>query len=88
MIRENAENGETGAVDFARRELQQEGCEAVLIIPGDMPLVRAEDVEAVLGQVPVGARRPTRFWCRPTIKLGTNALLLAPPDVIPAALWS
>ncbi|MBM4296322.1 MAG: 2-phospho-L-lactate guanylyltransferase, partial [Deltaproteobacteria bacterium] len=41
VIRESAENGETSAVDFARRELQRAGCEAVLILPGDMPLVRA-----------------------------------------------
>ena len=52
VIRENAENGETSAVDFARLELKQAGCEAVLILPGDMPLVRARDIEAVLAQVP------------------------------------
>ena len=83
VIREDAENGETGAVDFARRELQQDDCEAVLIIPADMPLVRAEDVEAVLEQVPVGALAPYALLVPSHDKLGTNALLLAPPDVIP-----
>ena len=34
VIREPAENGETGAVDFARSQLKGEGREAVLIIPG------------------------------------------------------
>ena len=52
VIRESAENGETGAVDFARLELKRAGCEAVLILPGDMPLVRADDIEALLAQVP------------------------------------
>src|SRR5688500_16915345 len=28
VIRESAENGETSAVDFARRELKQAGCQA------------------------------------------------------------
>ena len=58
VIRETAEDGETRAVDFARLELKRAGCEAVLILPADMPLVRAGDVEAVLAQVPVDARAP------------------------------
>jgi len=82
VIRESAENGETSAVDFARRELKQAGCQAVLIVPGDMPLVRAEDVEAVLAQVPVDAAAPYALLVPSHDKLGTNALLLAPPDVI------
>lgn len=83
VIRENAENGETSAVDFARLELKQAGCEAVLIIPGDMPLVLAEDIEAVLAQVPLNAVAPYALLVPSHDKLGTNALLLAPPDVIP-----
>jgi len=82
VIREDAENGETDAVDFARRELKQAGYEAVLIIPADMPLVRAEDVEAVLAQVPIDALAPYALLVPSHDKLGSNALLLAPPDVI------
>jgi 2-phospho-L-lactate guanylyltransferase len=82
VIRENAENGETSAVDFARRELKQAGCEAVLIVPADMPLVRADDIDAVLAQVPVDAAGPYALLVPSHDKLGTNALLLAPPDVI------
>src|SRR4029453_5570080 len=58
LIREKVEKGETDAVDFARGELKQLGREAVLIIPGDMPLVRSADIEEVLGQVPEGASFP------------------------------
>jgi 2-phospho-L-lactate/phosphoenolpyruvate guanylyltransferase len=82
VIRESAENGETGAVDFARLELKSAGCEAVLIIPGDMPLVRAEDIEAVLAQVPEDAAAPFALLVPSHDRLGTNALLLAPPDII------
>ena len=82
VIRENAENGETGAVDFARLELKRVGCEAVLILPGDMPLVRAEDIEAVLAQVPADVASPFALLVPSHDRLGTNALLLAPPDVI------
>ena len=55
VIREKAERGETAAVDFARLELKRSGREAVLIIPGDMPLVRSADIEEVLAQIPEGA---------------------------------
>jgi len=82
VIRESAENGETGAVDFARIELKRAGCEAVLIIPGDMPLVRAADIETILAQVPENAVAPFALLVPSHDRLGTNALLLAPPDVI------
>jgi len=82
VIREKVENGETLAVDFARAELKRAGCESVLIIPGDMPLVRASDFEYVIAQVPIDAAAPFVLLVPSHDRLGTNALLLAPPDVI------
>jgi 2-phospho-L-lactate/phosphoenolpyruvate guanylyltransferase len=82
VIREPTEKGETEAVDFARSELKSAGYEAVLILPGDMPLVRAVDIECILGQVPPGAKAPFALLVPSHDRLGTNALLLAPPDVI------
>jgi len=82
VIREAEERGETSAVDFARQELQSAGCEAVLIIPADIPLVRAADIEQVLAQVPDGATAPFALLVPSHDRLGTNALLLAPPSVI------
>ena len=82
VIRETAENGETAAVDFARIELKRAGCEAVLILPGDMPLVRASDIEQILAQMPPGATAPFALLVPSHDRLGTNALLLAPPEVI------
>lgn len=82
VMREGAETGETGAVDFARRELKKTGCEAVLILPGDLPMVRSADIEAVLSQVPDGASSPFAFLVPSHDRMGTNALLLAPPDII------
>ena len=83
VIRERTENGETAAVDFARQQLKRAGCEAVLILPGDMPLVCAADVEQILAQVPSGATAPFALLVPSHDRKGTNALLLAPPDVIP-----
>jgi 2-phospho-L-lactate guanylyltransferase len=82
VIRERAENGETSAVDFARRRLKQAGSEAVLIVPGDMPLVRALDIEQILAQVASDAKAPYALLVPSHDRLGTNALFLAPPDVI------
>jgi 2-phospho-L-lactate guanylyltransferase len=82
VIRERAETGETEAVDFARRQLCGSGREGVLILPGDMPLVRSADIEQLLAQVPAGAGAPFAVLVPSHDRLGTNALLLAPPDLI------
>jgi 2-phospho-L-lactate/phosphoenolpyruvate guanylyltransferase len=82
VLWENAETGETDAVDFARTSLKNAGCEAVLIVPGDMPLVRSADIELVLEQLPAGQIAPFALLVPSHDRLGTNALLLAPPDII------
>jgi 2-phospho-L-lactate guanylyltransferase len=82
VIRERVESGETDAVDFARAELGRRGYEAVLIVPGDVPLVRSADIEQILAQVPEKATAPFALLVPSHDRLGTNALLLAPPDII------
>jgi 2-phospho-L-lactate/phosphoenolpyruvate guanylyltransferase len=82
VLREEAERGETAAVDFARLELKKSGREAVLVIPGDLPLVRSTDIEAVLAYRPDGASSPFALLVPSHDRMGTNALLLGPPDVI------
>jgi 2-phospho-L-lactate/phosphoenolpyruvate guanylyltransferase len=82
VIREKAERGETDAVDFARAELAKTGCEAILIVPGDLPLIRSEEIEQLLAQVSGGAIAPFALLVPSHDRMGTNALLLAPPDII------
>lgn len=82
VMLESAETGETAAVDFARTSLKDAGAEAVMIIPGDLPLVRSGDIESVLAQVPDGQIAPFALLVPSHDRLGTNALLLAPPDII------
>jgi 2-phospho-L-lactate/phosphoenolpyruvate guanylyltransferase len=82
VIREEMEKGETEAVDFARLELKASGREAVLIVPADLPLVRSTDIEAVLAQIPDGSSSPFALLVPSHDRMGTNALLLAPPDLI------
>ena len=82
VIREAAERGETDAVDFARGQLKAAGWDAVLIIPGDMPLLRARDIDELVSQLPDGATAPFALLVPSHDRMGTNALLLAPPDII------
>jgi 2-phospho-L-lactate guanylyltransferase len=82
VIREKSEKGETEAVDYARAQLAKNGCEAILIVPGDMPLVRSEDIEQIVAQVPPETAAPFALLVPSHDRLGTNALVLAPPDII------
>lgn len=83
VIVEEAEKGETAAVEFACARLKSDGVNIVLIIPGDIPLVRAGDIEQLLAQLPPQAQASPFALLTPSHdRLGTNALLLSPPDVI------
>lgn len=83
VIREKEERGETEAVVFAIGELKQRGVQTLLIIPGDIPLVRFSDIELLLEQI-AGHDSTTSFaLLTPSHDhMGTNALLLSPPDLI------
>ena len=80
VIVEEQEDGETGAVTFALDELKRRGFEAALVIPADMPLARAADIESVVAQAP--AQNRFALLVPSHDRMGTNALLLAPPDAI------
>ncbi|MEK6562166.1 MAG: NTP transferase domain-containing protein, partial [Candidatus Binatota bacterium] len=43
VIREQNERGETEAVTFALAEMQRRKIHSVLVVPGDIPLVRSSD---------------------------------------------
>ena len=83
IIRETSETGETDAVHFALDEMKQRGIDVALVLPGDVPLVRASDVDHVMTKAleeptsgPFAALVPSHD------RMGTNALLLSPPDIL------
>lgn len=83
VIREESERGETEAVVFALAEMKQRGVQTALIIPGDIPLVRSSDIELLLEQISGHDRNiPFALLTPSHDRMGTNALLLSPPDVI------
>jgi 2-phospho-L-lactate guanylyltransferase len=82
LLEDGARDGHTGAVAAAARRLAAERCEGLLTVPGDIPLVTAAEITAV-----IGARRPSpSFTIVPSHdERGSNAVLLSPPDAVPLA---
>ncbi len=83
VIQETGERGETEAVLFAQASLKQKGVRMVLILPADIPLVCSSDIELLLQHVPsADLTAPFALLVPSHDRMGTNALLLSPPDVI------
>lgn len=83
VIQEEEERGETDAVVFAIGKLKQRGIQTVLIMPADIPAVRSSDIELLLQQMPGHSTHSPFVLLVPSEeRMGTNALLLSPPDVI------
>lgn len=79
VVTESARDGHTGAVNGMGRLLAAEG-HAMLTMPGDIPLVTPDEVDAV-----VAARQPApSFTIAPARdELGSNAVLCDPPSSVP-----
>ena len=72
--------GHTAAVEFAAEVLAKRGAGALLQVPGDIPRVAPDDVEAVIAahaSAPAVTIAPSRDHH------GSNAVLCSPPDVFP-----
>ncbi len=72
---------ESHSVDRASRQLCRQGVKAVLRIPGDVPLVRPEDI---LGIVEAPMSAPDALLVPSRDGNGTNAILRTPPDLFPS----
>ena len=83
VIREPEERGETEAVRFALAEMKQAAIQAALILPADIPLVRSSDVGRLVESIrECDGTAPFALLVPSHDRMGTNALLLSPPDVI------
>ncbi|HEX6508629.1 MAG TPA: 2-phospho-L-lactate guanylyltransferase, partial [Chloroflexota bacterium] len=71
--------GLNASLAHAARWAKAAGASALLILPGDLPLVEGADIVTLLR----AAAPPPAVTIAPTRDGGTGALLLAPPDVIP-----
>ena len=77
---EGALDGHTGAVIAAARVLAAEGASGMLTVPGDIPLITAAEIDEV-----TAAHLPApSFTIVPAHdELGSNAILMSPPDAVP-----
>ena len=83
VIREERETGETEAVLFALGRMKRNGHRGALVVPGDIPLIRSGDVELLVEQSPdCDECLPFALLTPSHDRMGTNALLLFPPDVL------
>lgn len=71
--------GETGAIDMATRLCVVLGCDSTLVIPADIPLIQAGELEQILAQAPAeGAVLAPASDGR-----GTNAAFRRPANLFP-----
>jgi 2-phospho-L-lactate guanylyltransferase len=79
-IAAGARDGHTGAVNAGARHLIAQGRSTMLTLPGDLPLVTAAEIEqliAVHGAAPAFTIAPAHD------ELGSNAILMSPPQAVP-----
>jgi 2-phospho-L-lactate guanylyltransferase len=81
IIDDRKASGETGAVAIAARDCIERGVTSILVIPGDVPLVTAGEVCAVLEALPAPNDEPGVVLVPAHDGRGTNAALLRPPGL-------
>jgi len=78
---EQAQASESASVDWASRVLAERGVESVLRLPADLPLVCAEDIDALLA---IEINAPAAILVPSREGTGTNAILRTPPSLFPS----
>jgi 2-phospho-L-lactate guanylyltransferase len=80
VLTDDARGGHTAAVAAAARTLAAEGRTGMLQLPGDIPLVGADEISLLLAL----RRRAPSFTIAPSHDdFGSNAVLVCPPTAVP-----
>lgn len=79
IIADPANLGESDAISHATRHCIAHGADSTLVIPGDIPLVQAADIEEVLHAAPQEGSVLVPGWDG----RGSNAVLRRPADLFP-----
>ena len=83
VMMEQEEKGETEAVMPALLDIKWRGVQAALVIPADIPLLCSGDIELLIEQIAKhDGVSPFALLVPSHDRMGTNALLLSPPNVI------
>jgi len=81
VLVEAAQSSESASIDWASDVLAERGIDAVLRLPADLPLVRAEDIDALLA---IEVSAPAALLVPSREGTGTNAILRTPPSLFPS----
>jgi 2-phospho-L-lactate guanylyltransferase len=79
-LADGAHDGHTGAVNAGARHLVAQGRRTMLTLPGDLPLVTTAEIERLIaahGPAPAFTIAPAHD------DLGSNAILVSPPQAVP-----
>ena len=80
ILTDDARGGHTAAVKAAARTLAQEGRAGMLQMPGDIPLVGADEISLLIAM----RRASPSFTIAPSHDdFGSNAVLVCPPTAVP-----
>ena len=80
VLSEPANDGHTAASTRGARALAEIGASGMLQVPGDLPLLRSDDIDHLAqahGQAPAVTIAPSRD------RLGSNAVACSPPQILP-----
>ncbi len=81
VLVEQTQISESSSVDWASRILDEQGFQTVMRLPADVPLVRAEDIDALLS---VDLDAPGALLVPSRDGTGTNAIIRTPPTLFPS----
>ena len=81
ILLEKSQASESASIDWASLVLIGQGCESVMRLPADLPLVTPEDIDALLS-VELGS--PGALLVPSRDGTGTNAIIRTPPALFPS----
>ncbi len=79
LIPDRANSGETAAIEMATRLCVARGIESTLVIPGDIPLIQATEIDQILSHAPTEGS----VLVPAADDRGTNAAFRRPADLFP-----
>jgi len=81
VLWEEEQLSESSSIDAASTRLADEGAQAVLRLPADLPLIQTDDVTELCLETP---QAPSAVLAPSWDGTGTNALLRTPPNLFPS----
>ncbi|MFY9562114.1 MAG: 2-phospho-L-lactate guanylyltransferase [Terriglobales bacterium] len=79
VVADDANPGETGAIEMATALCRDRGAECTLVIPADIPLIESSELEKIVDSAPPGGA----VLVPDAAGRGTNAALRTPADLFP-----